>query len=941
MRFFRSIAISVLAVLAGISVVSRAYAQGENSQNGKQESKDSLVVLLSSKSAQMVDIAGASYRKVVGPARFLHNGTYLLCDTALWNVETKIIEAWGNVSILQDETVLTSDKLTYIIDRDLAEFRGSVVQLTDKDHNTLRTRHLDYNTADSVAIFQNGGAMRDKDGQIIESRNGTYDSKVKTFTFENNVNMFTDSIFVKTRSLIYESDKDLATFGFATDVWKDENMLSSNRGWYNRAQETFFFTDDVHLMSEDQEGWCDSLFFYRNTSNIDMLGNAQVTDTTRNIFGLAGRIEYVDSIAKVTMTRKPAVISETSEQDGSIDTLYLGAEKLVYYTLKMCDIDSLAVLDAQKRLKDLDVDPVGEFRRKAAEAAAKAAEEAAKEDPNYRPKDQQKGDKPSASAAQAKPSASTAQAKSSDGPAKPAGPTAGLGAGLKTGLGAGPTRSQLPAMQKGGLGRDSLMKSDSLMKTDSLMRSDSLPMRDSLPARDGLMFSDSLMVADRHALSDSPAFADSLMVEEELIVEEPKDTTKIGFLEAIRNVKIYKKDMQVVCDSLVYSDLDSLGRMFKNPIIWQDVTRQYTADSISVVVKNNAMEKASLMSNAFISIQEDQTHYDQIKGTEMLAYFDDNGALKRFDVLGGASALFYIQENDALATVNKPESKMLSATFKDGEIQRIYYFEAAKNDAYPIVQMSADEQQLKGFNWAPDKRPADRNAVTPLSLRPSDRKEYERRPRAQFRQTDIYFPGYMKDVYRQMEVRDSLKQVRERDRQIEEARAAAQARRDSIALADSLVKVAELAKADSIAVADSISKAEKEAIAVADSLKTVADTSAVKEVAEKVMTPEEIKAAEKAAKKAAAEKAKAEKKAAKAAQKKAKQEALEAKWAELDQRDANKAAEKAAKKLEKERKRKRKALESQAAQQRRDIETLEKYRLKFEQQKSRESKSGK
>ena len=908
MKFFRSIAISVLAVLAGISVVSRAYAQGENSQNGKQESKDSLVVLLSSKSAQMVDIAGASYRKVVGPARFLHNGTYLLCDTALWNVETKIIEAWGNVSILQDETVLTSDKLTYIIDRDLAEFRGSVVQLTDKDHNTLRTRHLDYNTADSVAIFQNGGAMRDKDGQIIESRNGTYDSKVKTFTFENNVNMFTDSIFVKTRSLIYESDKDLATFGFATDVWKNENMLSSNRGWYNRAQETFFFTDDVHLMSEDQEGWCDSLFFYRNTSNIDMLGNAQVTDTTRNIFGLAGRIEYVDSIAKVTMTRKPAVISETSEQDGSIDTLYLGAEKLVYYTLKMCDIDSLAVLDAQKRLKDLDVDPVGEFRRKAAEAAAKAAEEAAKEDPNYRPKDQQKGDKPSASAA---------QAKSSDGPAKPAGPTAGLGAGSKTGLGAGPTRSQLPAMQKGGLGRDSLMK------TDSLMRSDSLPMRDSL------------------AFSDSLAFADSLMVEEELIVEEPKDTTKIGFLEAIRNVKIYKKDMQVVCDSLVYSDLDSLGRMFKNPIIWQDVTRQYTADSISVVVKNNAMEKASLMSNAFISIQEDKTHYDQIKGTEMLAYFDDNGALKRFDVLGGASALFYIQENDALATVNKPESKMLSATFKDGEIQRIYYFEAAKNDAYPIVQMSADEQQLKGFNWAPDKRPADRNAVTPLSLRPSDRKEYERRPRAQFRQTDIYFPGYMKDVYRQMEVRDSLKQVRERDRQIEEARAAAQARRDSIALADSLVKVAELAKADSIAVADSISKAEKEAIAVADSLKTVADTSAVKEVAEKVMTPEEIKAAEKAAKKAAAEKAKAEKKAAKAAQKKAKQEALEAKWAELDQRDANKAAEKAAKKLEKERKRKRKALESQAAQQRRDIETLEKYRLKFEQQKSRESKSGK
>ena len=214
----------------------------------EKEDKDSLVVLLSSKSAQMVDLEGARYRKVVGPARFLHNNTYLICDTALWNVETQVIDAWGKVSILQDETVLTSDNLTYLIDQDLAQFRGSVVQLTDKDHNTLRTRHLDYNTKDSLAIFQNGGAMRDKDGQIIESRNGTYDSKVKKFTFQDNVNMFTDSIFVKTRELVYESEKNMATFGFATDAWQDDNMLSSNRGWYDRNLELFFFADDVHVM---------------------------------------------------------------------------------------------------------------------------------------------------------------------------------------------------------------------------------------------------------------------------------------------------------------------------------------------------------------------------------------------------------------------------------------------------------------------------------------------------------------------------------------------------------------------------------------------------------------------------------------------------------------------------------------------------------------------
>ena len=124
-------------------------------------------------------------------------------------------------------------------------------------------------------------------------------------------------------------------------------------------------------------------------------------------------------------------------------------------------------------------------------------------------------------------------------------------------------------------GKASAAPPDSLSVSDSLMSVDSLHLSDSLHVSDSLMVSDSLAVADSLAAI-------------------PKDTTKIGFLEAIGKVKIYKKNMQVVCDSLLYSDLDSLARLFKEPLVWQEVTRQYTADSITVVVRNNAMEKASL-----------------------------------------------------------------------------------------------------------------------------------------------------------------------------------------------------------------------------------------------------------------------------------------------------------------------------------------------------------
>ena len=844
----RIVLILLSVILAGVDVLAQ------------QQSQDSVVVLISSTSAQAVDVDGASYRKVVGPARFLHNNTYLLCDTAYWNIETKVIDAWGNVSLLQDETVLTSDKLTYLIDQDLAQFRGSTVQLTDKDHNTLRTRHLDYNTKDSVAVFMNGGSMRDKDGQIIESRRGTYDSKIKKFTFVENVNMFSDSVFVKTNDLVYESEKDLATFGSMTDVWKDDNMLSSRSGWYDKGRELFFFKDNVHVMSDRQEGWCDTLFFKRNTSDVDMLGNAQVTDTTRNIFALAGRIEYIDSLSKVTLTRKPAVISQTTEQDESVDTLYLGAKKLVYYTLPKFKVDSMVVVEAGKRLSALEVDPVGEYRKKAAEAAAKAAEEAIMNDPNLAAK--KKAEEMKKAAEDAK----KAKKEAAENP--------------------------------------------------------KIEPKKSLP--------------DSLGLTDSLSVSDSLAKQLQKVELPPKDTTDIGFLEAISDVRIYKKNLQIVCDSLLYSDLDSLVRMFKGPLIWQEEKRQYSADSVSLVVKGGALKKASLMSEAFVTIEEDTTHYNQIKSTEMLAFFDPKGGLERFDALGGATALFYVEENDVLATVNKTDSKMLSANFKDGDLQRIYYYDQPKNDGFPTVQLTKEERRLKGFNWQPERRPADRNAVTPLSLRPSQRSLYYSRPKAEYKQTDIYFPGYIGDVYRQIAVRDSLRKVRARDREIARIEAKNKARLDSIALQDSLFKADSLFKLDSIAKLESL-KLEQHADSLhrADSLKMVQDSLARADSLAsvgKVLTKEELKAKAKAEKAKKREQAKAAREAAR----KKKKEEKEKRWAEMDKRDAEKQKAKEEKKKAKERKRKREALEAAAREAEKDAKALEAYIEKYRKQKEKE-----
>lgn len=818
---------------------------------------DSLVRLLSAQSMELIEKDGVDYRKVTGPARFLHNDTFLICDTALWNVRTNEIFAIGNVKILQDQTVLTGDKLTYYVDRDLAEFCGSLVQLEDKDHNVLRTEFLDYNTRDSVAIFFNGGSMKDAEGQVIESRTGTYDSKAKTFTFSDNVNMFTDSVFVKTTNLVYDSARNKASFGFGTDAWSEDNMLSSNAGWYDRNREIFLFRRDVHGMSDTQEGWADSLFYYRPTGDIELLGNAQVTDTTRDMSAVAGRMLYTDSLSRLVMTREPAVIGVVKSETAPPDSVYFGADSIVAQSLMMFQIEDAVKSAAKSRLEDLSVDAVQNYRQKAAKEAAEAAAKAAENDPN-RPKGGNKGG-----------------ADKVEGDVK-----APKGGAVDKGIDPNAAAAGLDSKSVG---------------TDSLTTG-----LDSLAV--GL---DSLAVG-----ADSLASAtDSLAVQKDSI-PEPLDSTKISFITAVKNVKLYKSDIQIACDSLAYNDLDSLVRMYERPVVWNESNRQYSADSLFAVLKNQSLQKASLMSNAFIIIKEDTLCYDQIRATEMLAYFDTTGALSRFDAMGDANAIFYLQEDSVYATVNKSEAKMLSAYFKNGDIDRVYYFESAKNDGYPVAQMTSEERVLKGFSWQPELRPSGRQDVTPYSIRPSERSRYAARPRTSFEYTDKFYPGYMPGVMKKIAAGKLAKERAEVQR-----RSAAKSMQMDSASVSSPDALANVPPKDSLnaavpAVADSTK-------AATDSLSMSSDSSSVN---------------------AAVLDAAALKKAQRDSLRAAKDAAREAKWARLDSLDAAKAKLAADKKAAKLRAKKLKQLKAIEAREAKENARLEKYKAVFAKKKEKEDR---
>ena len=795
----------IAALAISLSAAFSLLAQGQSEQ------RDSLLRLISASYIEQAEQGDDFVRRAVD-ATFLHNGTYLIADSSVWSQNTNIINCMGHVRMLQGDTELTSDKLDYLVDDNLAQFRGALVQLRDKQDNMLRTRILDYDTRDSVAVFRGGASMRSSDGQIIESDEGHYFNARELFTFGGNVNMYTDSVFVRADSLHYLSDINKAEFVSPIDFWKDDNMLSASGGWYNRPDNVFFFAGDVQALTRDQESWSDTLFFYRATNDVLMRGRVQIQDSTRSTAAVSDYLFYKDTLSRVTLRDNAAVAMWSENKEGQVDTTYFGADTLVYNALRRCDIDAAEVSAAEERLKTINGDPVAEFRRRAAEQAAKAKEEAAR----------QNGAVP-----------------------VPAGP-----------------------------------KSESIA-----------PVPAPAPQVDSSSSAGAVAPADSLASPDSLASA-----ADSLASVPPPDTSRVGFLLGVGNVKVFRSDIQVRCDSVRFNELDSIARFYKDPIIWNEGRRQYSSDSLFVLVKSRGVDRASLMSNAFIAVDEDSLHYDQIKSSEVMAYFDADTQLRRFDALGGVTALFYLKENETLATVNKVEARMLSAILKGGDVDRIHYFDSPKNDAYPIAQMSKVDQSLKGFVWKPELRPKGKSDITALVLRASRRSALLARPRTTFPHTEIYYPGYMSSVYAAI---DSIRRHKSRPQT------------DTLQAAGTLPALSDtVALGDSARVVDSLAVAGRDSLAVTDSL----STTGVQE--EQYMSKAELRRALRKARR-------------------------DARWAELDARDAARAAAKEKKREEKRLKKEARRAARIAREEAKDAALLQKYIEYYEKQKERDERKQK
>jgi lipopolysaccharide export system protein LptA len=185
--------------------------------------------------------------------------------------------------------------------------------------------------------------------------------------------------------------------------------------------------------------------------------------------------------------------------------------------------------------------------------------------------------------------------------------------------------------------------------------------------------------------------------------DKEKDSAR-RYFEGFHHVRIFSDSVQAVCDSLYYSDIDSVFRLYQNPIVWND-KNQVTGDTMYLFTENKKAKRIEVFEKGFVINLVDPKFYNQIRASKLTGYFTD-GNLDSLFAKGNAEIIFYIQDEEkGFVGVDKSSASIIVSYFKDKEIYKIKWLNKYNALTTPMKEVNHEAMRLKGFNLQLNRRP--------------------------------------------------------------------------------------------------------------------------------------------------------------------------------------------------------------------------------------------
>ncbi len=628
-------------------------------------------ITIHSENSQIIDAtAEPTTQYLNGDVKLYHSGAFMYCDSAI--LRGPLLTMRHNVVILQNDTIqIFCDSLTYNGDSLIAYLYGNII-LENGLTKKLYTTYLKYDVENKIAYYTRNARLVDGSSTLI-SRYGRYMMNEKTAWFYRNVKIIGEDFDLTTDSLAYNTDNQVATFLAPVQINNDTSRIYSNSGWFDLDDKKGDFIGNAQYLEGKTIAKSDTISY---DSALDQVTLS--SDTLRSEYisekdtAYAKIIFYDKKNETFRLTKDAWYIGENNEVKGEVVYYDKKTEKFNVkgrsFVSDPPTIIEADTLDYNKAIKFGKADGNVIWRDTAAKTAIIADHVLYKGEENYMIASNDKG----------RPYFTTEMD----------GDTLFMKADTLRSIRVFKERIILPD-------KDASRKAQKNKKTVKENVSDRIyQSSDNLPT-----------------MPDEIVSKDSLnMGKDSLSNVSSTDTIFTGIIDTLdyfigdNNVRIFKSDMQAVCDSLVYNKKDSVFTLHSLPFVWSD-SSQIAGDTIDIILKDKKVEKLTVTSGATILSSEDLIFFNQIRGRYLEAFFEES-KIYRMDVDGDAQIVYYITDDEkAYSGVNTTEASNMSFLLKDNKITDIRNFREPKSKVLPMKKTDHEAIKVKGFIWNIEKRP--------------------------------------------------------------------------------------------------------------------------------------------------------------------------------------------------------------------------------------------
>lgn len=268
---------------------------------------------------------------LAGNVKLKQGNTFFYCDSCVINNRLGIFEAFGKVHINDSDTSHTyADYLRYVIDKKIAYLSGNV-KLTD-GKGTLLTPNLEYDINTKIGIYTNAGRVINKK-TVLTSQEGYYYTDLKDVYFKKNVELKDSVYYLKTDSLLYNTETETARFIAYTFI-KDSSgrTIETSEGYYNLKTGKAEFGKRPLIRDGNRTIKADRIAIDDNEGISQAEGNVVIIDSVQNTIIIAGQVFSNNKKGSMLATRKPLLIMK---QDN--DSIFITADTL--FSARLSDMN--------------------------------------------------------------------------------------------------------------------------------------------------------------------------------------------------------------------------------------------------------------------------------------------------------------------------------------------------------------------------------------------------------------------------------------------------------------------------------------------------------------------------------------------------------------------------------------------------------------------------